>query len=47
MDLSKGKQLSTEEYDKFFNLKLTKPRPCAKPKKELYFSLDYRQVNDS
>ena len=46
IDLSKGKRLTAEENDKFFNLKLTKPRPCAKPKKETYFSLDYRTVND-
>ena len=46
IDLSKGKRLTAEENDKFFNLKLTKPRPCAKSKKENYFSLDYRTVND-
>ena len=46
IDLSKGKRLTAEENDKFFNLKLTKPRPCAKPKKENYFSLDYRSIND-
>ena len=46
IDLSKGKRLTAEENDKFFNLKLTKPRPCAKPKKENFFSLDYRSIND-
>ena len=46
IDLSKGKLLTAKENDKFFNLKLTKPRPCAKPKKENPFSLDYRSVND-
>ena len=46
IDLSKGKRLTAEENDKFFKLKLTKQRPCAKPKKENYFSLDYRTVND-
>ena len=46
IDLSKGKRLTAEQNDKFFNLKLTKPRPCAKPKKENYFSLDYRNVNN-
>ena len=46
IDLSKGKHLTAEEYNKFFNLKLTKPRPCANPKKENYFSLDYRSVNN-
>ena len=46
IDLSKSKRLTAEENDKFFNLKLTKPRPCAKPKKENCFSLDYRTVND-
>ena len=46
IDLSKGKRLTAEENDKFFNLKLTKPRPCAKPKKENFFSLDYRTVNN-
>ena len=46
IDLSKGKLLTNEENDKFFNLKLTKPRPCAKPKKEKDFSLDYRTVHD-
>ena len=46
IDLSKGKRLTAEQNDKFFNLQLTKPRPCAKPKKENYFALDYRSVND-
>ena len=39
-DLSKGKRLTTEQYDKFFNLKLTKPRPITKKeekKKKTFF----------
>ena len=46
IDLSKGKLLTNGENDKFFNLKLTKPRPLSKPKKEKDFSLDYRTVHD-
>ena len=47
IDLSKGKLLTEQEYDKFFNLKLSKTllrKPT--PKKEKYYSLDYRSVND-
>ena len=32
-DLSKDKLLTTEQYDKFFNLQLTKPRPVTKEQK--------------
>ena len=46
IDLSKGKRLTTEQNDKFFNLQLTKPRSVAKPKTKKSFSLDYRSVND-
>ena len=46
IDLSKGKRLTTEQNDKFFNLQLTKPRPFAKPKTKKRFSLDYQSVND-
>ena len=47
-DLSKGKLLTTEQNDKFFNMQLTKPRPAAKPKpnKTKPFALDYRSVCD-
>ena len=47
-DLSKGKRLTTEQYNKFFNLKLTKPRPITKKeeKKRKPFALDYRSVCD-
>lgn len=45
-DLSKGKLLTSEQYDKFFNMQLTKPRPVAKPKpiKTKPIALDYRSV---
>ena len=49
IDLSKGKLLTEEEYDKFFNLKLSKTllrKPTPSPKKEKHYSLDYRTVND-
>lgn len=48
-DLSKGKLLTTEQYDKFFNMQLTKPRSVAEPKqnkKTKPFELDYRSVSD-
>ena len=48
-DLSKGKRLTTEQYDKFFNLKLTKPRPVTeepKTTKRRPYALDYRSVID-
>ena len=47
-DLSNGKRLTTEQNDKFFNIRLTKPRP-VKPKSEKPekpFALDYRAVCD-
>ena len=48
-DLSKGKRLTTEQYDKFFNLKLTKPRPVTeepKTTKRRPIAMDYRSVCD-
>ena len=48
IDLSKGKLLTAQEYDKFFNLKLSKTqqrKPTPSPKKEKHFSLDYRSVS--
>ena len=46
-DLSKGKRLTTEQYDKFFNLQLTKPRPVTKEQKKTKpYALDYRSVCD-
>ena len=46
-DLSKGKLLTNDQYDKFFNVKLTKPRPLQKPKKRrIPIALDYRSVVD-
>ena len=48
-DLSKGKHLTTEQYDKFFNLKLTKPRPVTEEQKTMTrkpYALDYRSVCD-
>ena len=49
IDLSKGKLLTEQEYDKFFNLKLSKTplrKPTPKKEKEKVYSLDYRSVND-
>ena len=49
IDLSKGKLLTEQEYDKFFNLKLSKTplrKPTPKKEKEKVYSLDYRTVND-
>ena len=47
IDLSKGKLLTEQEYDKFFNLKLSKTlQRKPTPKKGKTFSLDYRTVND-
>ena len=45
-DLSKGKLLTNNQYDKFFNVKLTKPRPLHKPKekRKIPIALDYRSV---
>ena len=49
-DLSKGKLLTTEQNDKFFNMQLTQPRPIVeqktKQKKTIPFALDYRSVCD-
>ena len=45
-NLSNGKRLTTEQNDKFFNMRLTKPRP-VKPKSEKTkkpFALDYRSI---
>ena len=48
IDLSKGKLLTAQEYDKFFNLKLSKTllRKPIPEKKEKHYSLDYRSVNN-
>ena len=46
-DLSEGKLLTTEQFDKFFNIKMTKPRSVVVPKqnkKTIPFELDYRSV---
>ena len=46
-DLSKGKLLTNEQYDKFFNIQLTKQQPVKQEqKKKRPYSLDYRCVND-
>ena len=46
-DLSKGKRLTNEQYDKFFNLQLTKPRPVTKEQKKTKpYASDYRSVCD-
>ena len=47
-DLSKGKLLTNEQYDKFFNMQLTKPRPVLQPKpiKTKPIAYDYRSVVD-
>ena len=46
-DLSKGKLLTNKQYDKFFNLKLSKPQPLKpKPQRKVPFALDYRSVVD-
>ena len=46
-DLSKGKLLTNEQYDKFFNVQLTKQQPVKQEqKKKRPYSLDYRCVND-
>ena len=45
-DLSKGKLMPTEQYDKYFNLQLLTPRSVTQPKqkKAKPFELDYRAV---
>ena len=45
-DLSKGKLMSTDEYDKHFNVILTKPRFLVPEiqKQTIPFELDYRSV---
>lgn len=45
-DLSKGKLMSTDEYDKHFNVILTKPRVLVPEiqKQTIPFELDYRSV---
>ena len=47
-DLSKGKLLTNDQYDKFFDIQLTKPRPLHKPKekRKIPIALDYRSVVD-
>ena len=51
-DLSKGKLLTTEQNDKFFNMQLAKPQPVQEEnktkqnKKTKPFELDYRSVSD-
>ena len=47
-DLSKGKLLTNEQYDKFFNMQLTKLRPVSQPKpiKTKPIAYDYRSVID-
>ena len=47
-DLSKGKLLTNDQFDKFFNIQLTKPRP-PKPKpqkRKIPIAYDYRSVVD-
>ena len=47
IDLSKGKLLTNEQNDKFFNMQLTKPR-TVKPKKPTKpIVLDYRSINQN
>ena len=47
-DLLDGKLVTTEQYDKFFNMQLTKQRNVTvtkpKPKPKIPFDLDYRSV---
>ena len=47
-DLSKGKLLTNEQHDQFFNVQFTKPRPAAAKqiKKARPFAFDYRTVCD-
>ena len=46
-DLSKGKLLTNEQYDKFFNVQFTKPQPVKEIKKKAKpIAMDYRCVND-
>ena len=48
-DLSKGKLLTNNQFDKFFNLKLSKPqrKPQPKPpKRKIPIAFDYRSVVD-
>ena len=49
IDLSKGKLLTEQEYDKFFNLKLSKTllrKPTPKKEDKRVYLLDYRTVHD-
>ena len=43
-DLSKGKLLTNEQHEQFFNVQVTKPRPAAAKqiKKAKPFAFDYR-----
>ena len=45
-NLLKGKLMTTEQYDKYFNVNLSTPRSVAQPmqKKAKPFELDYRSV---
>ena len=47
-DLSKGKLLTNEQHDKFFNVQFTKPRPVVAKQiiKTKPFAFDYRSVCD-
>ena len=48
-DLSKGKLLTNEQYDRFFNVQFTKPRPVVsaeKIEKKRPLAFDYRSVCD-
>ena len=46
---TKGKLLTNEQYDRFFNVQFTKPRPVVPAKKiekKRPFAFDYRSVCD-
>ena len=47
-DLSQGKTLTNDQFDKFFNIRFTKPRPLKpEPKKrKIPIAFDYRSVVD-
>ena len=47
-DLSKGKLLTNEQHEQFFNVQFTKPQPAAAKqiKKAKPFAFDYRTISD-
>ena len=46
-DLSQGKTLTNDQFNKFFNIRFIKPRPLKRKKRKIPIATDYRSVVDS